>query len=194
MMEIIVSNELIIQNKKNTKMDHLKYPIGTFVAPEIITADHRVKWIADIAALPQQLREATSGLSDNQLDTPYRDGGWTLRQVVHHVADSHINAYTRYKLAATEDNPTIRPYEEAIWAELPEAKQEAVEVSLALLDALHHRWVLHLRNMKEEDFSRTFFHPESKKTFRLDFNLGLYSWHGRHHLAHITTTKERLNW
>ncbi len=175
-------------------MDHLKYPIGTFVAPESINEAQRNTWIADIAALPQLLRDAVAGLTDNQLDTPYRDGGWTLRQVVHHVADSHINAYTRYKLAATEDNPAIRPYMEERWAELPEARHEAVEVSLALLDALHYRWTLHLKNMSEADFNRTFFHPESKITYRLDINLGLYSWHGRHHLAHITTTRERLGW
>jgi DinB superfamily len=175
-------------------MDKLKYPIGTFVAPETITAEHRAEWIADIVALPQLLREAVAGLTDIQLDTPYRDGGWSLRQVVHHVADSHINAYTRYKLAATEDNPTIRPYEEHIWAELPDAKHEAVEVSLALLDALHHRWAIHLKNMSDDDFNRTFYHPGSQRNFRLDFNLGLYSWHGKHHLAHITTTKARLDW
>jgi uncharacterized damage-inducible protein DinB len=175
-------------------MDHLKYPIGTYVAPENINDEQRNTWIADIAELPQLLRNAVAGLTDNQLDTPYREGGWTLRQVVHHVADSHINAYTRYKLAATEDNPAIRPYMEERWAELPEAKHEVVEISLALLDALHYRWVLHLKNMSAEDFNRTFFHPESQITYRLDVNLGLYSWHGRHHLAHITTTKERLGW
>jgi uncharacterized damage-inducible protein DinB len=175
-------------------MEHLKYPIGRYIAPEVVTIEQRAQWIADIEALPQLLRNAVANLTDSQLDTPYREEGWTLRQVVHHVADSHINAYTRYKLAATEDNPAIRPYIESRWAELPDAKHEPVEISLAILEAVHRRWVIHLKNMSNEDWNRTFFHPESKITFRLDVNLGLYSWHGRHHLAHITTTKSRLGW
>ncbi len=175
-------------------MEHLKYPIGHYKAPEIVTVENRNTWIADIEELPQQLREAVTQLNDSQLDTPYREGGWTLRQVVHHIADSHINAYTRYKLAVTENNPAIKPYMEQFWAELPDAKHEPIEISLAIIDAIHRRWVIHLKNMSNEDWNKTFFHPESKITYRLDVNLGLYSWHGRHHLAHITTTKERLGW
>jgi hypothetical protein len=171
----------------------LKYPIGRFSAPTSIDIVQRNKWIEDIANLPSQLRDAVANLNDEQLDTPYREGGWTLRQVVHHIADSHMNAYIRYKLAATEDNPTIRPYEEALWAELPEARTAPVELSLAIIEAIHRRWVMHLRNMQDVDFERTFFHPEMKKSLVLSVNLGLYSWHGRHHLAHITTTRERLN-
>lgn len=176
-------------------MEYLRFPMGTFDLPADTSADARVKWVVDVASLPQQIREATVGLSDEQLDTPYRDGGWTLRQVVHHVADSHMNAYVRFKLAATEDNPTIRPYEEHLWAELPEAKNEPIEMSLQLIETIHYRWVRHMKNMTaDSDWARTFFHPGSQKTLPLSIIVAMYSWHGRHHLAHITTTKERLGW
>jgi hypothetical protein len=154
----------------------------------------RNKWINDIKILPQQLIDTCENLNDAQLDTPYRPEGWTLRQVVHHVADSHVNAYIRYKLACTELNPTIKPYLEAKWAELNDAKKEDIQISLDILQSIHRRWVIHLHNMSEADWKRTFFHPESLKTFVLEKNLGLYSWHGRHHLAHITNTKERMGW
>lgn len=175
-------------------MEQLQYPIGRFEAPEIVSFELRNKWINDIKILPQQLIDACENLNDAQLDTPYRPEGWTLRQVVHHVADSHVNAYIRYKLACTELNPTIKPYLEAKWAELGDAKTEDIQISLDILKAIHRRWVIHLRNMSEADWKRTFFHPESQKTFVLEKNLGLYSWHGRHHLAHITSTKERMDW
>jgi uncharacterized damage-inducible protein DinB len=167
-------------------LEQLKYPIGHFEAPASISATQKRAWIEDIADLPVLLRAAVSNLTAAQLDTPYREGGWTIRQVVHHLADSHINSYTRFMLAATEDNPTIRPYEEQLWAALPEAKTAAVEYSLAILDAIHARWVLHLNYLSEEGWSRTFFHPASKITYQIDMALGLYSWHGKHHLAHIT--------
>jgi uncharacterized damage-inducible protein DinB len=154
------------------------------------TPESRAKHIAAIEALHRQLREAVSGLTDAQLDTRYRPEGWTLRQVVHHLADSHQNCYTRFKLALTEDHPTIKPYDEAAWAELPDGKSGPIEPSLALLDALHVRWAATLRNMKETDFARTFYHPDNGDT-SLDTALAMYDWHSAHHLAHITKTKER---
>lgn len=172
-------------------METLQFPIGRFVDDAEHTPESRARHIAAIEALPRQLREAVTGLSDAQLDTRYRPGGWTLRQVVHHLADSHQNCYTRFKLALTEANPTIKPYDEAAWAELPDGKSGPLEPSLALLDALHVRWVATLRNMAPADFARTFYHPESGATTALDTALAMYDWHSAHHLAHITTTKQR---
>lgn len=172
----------------------LRYPIGQFAHSGDITADQRQEWIQDIEELPDLMRKSVQGLTEEQLRTPYRDGGWTVRQVVHHVADSHMNSYIRFKLALTEDNPTIKPYEEDLWAELSDTDIEPVETSLQLLDALHSRWVKILRSMTEEQYSRTLYHPGSKESVRLDKNLGLYSWHGKHHLAHITGLKDRMNW
>lgn len=171
-------------------MDDLKYPIGKFKVPPSVTAADRTRFIDEIAAAPAQLREAVKGLNDKQLDTPYRPEGWTLRQVVHHVPDSHMNSYIRFKLAATEDKPTIRGYEEQLWAELPEAKSGPIDISLALLDALHVRWVIHLRTA---DFSRAFIHPDLG-TVPLDVALAIYAWHGKHHVAHITSLRNREGW
>jgi uncharacterized damage-inducible protein DinB len=172
----------------------LRYPIGKFEHEGDITAAKRSAWIADIRELPAKLAQAVAGLSEEQLDTPYRDGGWTVRQVVHHVADSHMNSFTRFKLALTEDNPTIKPYEEALWAELGDGKSCPVAPSLALVEALHLRWTALLESMGEADFARTFYHPGSRETVRLDRALGQYSWHGRHHVAHITTLRDRMGW
>src|SRR6476620_9464894 len=152
-----------------------------------MTDARRAECIARIAAAPEHLRTAVAGLDDAQLDTPYRPGGWTVRQVVHHVPDSHLNAYTRIKLALTEDEPTIKPYEEARWAELPDARTGPIEISLALLEALHRRWVLLLRELQPADFTRQFRHPEHGRAMSLDEVLALYAWHGRHHVAHITS-------
>jgi uncharacterized damage-inducible protein DinB len=165
-------------------VENLRYPIGKYHAPEIISVEQRATWIADIAALPKLLRTATQNLTPAQLDTPYRSGGWTIRQVVHHTADSHINAYTRFKLALTENNPVIKPYQEGLWANLPDSA-EPIDYSLQILDALHHRWVVVLKLMTDGDFSRTYFHPESHLISRLDTILGMYAWHGKHHIAHI---------
>lgn len=165
------------------KMDRA-YPIGKFKRPENITAEDRARWIDEIAALPGRMREAVYELADHQLDVPYRPGGWTARQVVHHVADSHMNCYIRFKLALTEDNPVIKPYDQDRWAEIEEARAGAVGPSLALIEALHDRWSRTLRGMRESDFLRTFRHPE-QGTVRLDAALALYAWHGRHHLAHV---------
>jgi len=174
-------------------MDH-RYPIGHYHWQGEITEADRLKWIGEIAALPERLRAAVTGLSETQLDTPYRKGGWTIRQVVHHLADSHINSFTRFKLALTEDNPTIRPYYEDRWAELPDSRSLPVEPSLMLLTALHERWTMLLRSISPVDYARTFYHPESQKSIRLDYNVGLYAWHGNHHLAHIVGLCEREDW
>lgn len=174
-------------------MDELKYPIGKFKFSGELSAADRALFIQEIADAPAQLRAAVKGLSDAQLDTPYRPGGWTLRQVVHHLPDSHANSYVRFMLARTEDNPTIRTYEEHLWAELPEAKSGPIEMSMDLLDALHVRWVAHLKNLQPADFTRAFVHPVLGPV-PLDKALALYAWHGRHHVAHITSLRGRQGW
>ena len=171
----------------------LRFPIGRFETPPAVDSGLRSRWIDQVAALPAELRRAVDGLSDSQLDTPYRPGGWTVRQVAHHLADSHMNSYVRFKLALTEPEPTVKPYEESLWAELEEARTAPVEVSVTLLDALHRRWVLMLRAMSEADFSRAFLHTKYGRA-RLDATLGLYAWHGRHHVAHITSLRQRMGW
>ncbi len=174
--------------------DQLRYPIGKYTAPENITKDQISIWIDEINAFPARLRATVSGLNDLQLDTPYRDGGWTLRQVVHHIADSHMNAYIRYKLAMTEQNPVIRPYDEKKWAECEEAKTADPGISLTLIETVHKRWVLFLRSLKYEDFERTYIHPEHNKVFSLKNVTGMYVWHGEHHLHHILQTIQQNNW
>ncbi len=171
-----------------------RYPIGPFeMRGETLTEEERRRSIDQIAEAPRRLRAAVEGLSVDQLDTPYRPGGWTIRQVAHHVPDSHVNAYCRFKLTLTEHEPTIRTYEEAEWAKLADARETPIEVSLALLEALHHRWVILLRSLSKSDFARTARHP-SWGLITLDWLLAQYAWHGRHHVAHITSTKERMGW
>src|SRR5581483_5374646 len=165
--------------------EDLRYPIGKFSVEGEITAARRAEWIEEIAAAPEQMRAALSGLTGDQLETPYRPGGWTLRQLAHHVPDSHMNSYVRFRLALTEDQPTIKPYAEDRWAELSDARTAPVETSLALLDSLHSRWTLLLRSLTDADWIRTFRHPEIG-LMTLERNLALYAWHGRHHVAHIT--------
>lgn len=174
-------------------LDDLRYPIGRFVPPATVTPEHRAAYIDILADLPSAFRRAVEGLTDEQLDTPYRPGGWTVRQLAHHVPDSHLNAYCRYKLALTEDEPTIKPYEEARWAELPDSTGP-IEPSLHLLEALHTRWVALLRALPEEAWARTFVHPEHGRALRLDWTLALYAWHCRHHVAHINALRERERW
>lgn len=174
-------------------MTDLRYPIGKFQAPAYVTDAERTGFVDQIAALPGEMRRAVGGLDDAKLDTPYREGGWTVRQVVHHVPDSHLNAYARFKLALTEDTPTIKTYEEARWAELPEARSAPIAVSLALLDALHQRWVLLLRVLAPVHFGRVFRHPEMGP-MTLDQQVAMYAWHGRHHLAHIGSLRTRMGW
>jgi hypothetical protein len=173
--------------------DLLRYPIGKYDSSREVSAEALEQALQDLEALPGQLRQAAQGLSDSQLNTPYRAGGWTVRQVVHHLADSHMNSYIRFKLALTEDTPTIKPYDEQRWAELADSKQEPVDVSLTLLEALHHRWLVLLRSLSGTDWQRTFIHPQSGKT-TLAKAAGLYAWHGRHHLAHITNLRELHRW
>jgi uncharacterized damage-inducible protein DinB len=170
-----------------------RYPIGKFSFDGPLTADQKKQYLNDIEQTPARLRAAVRGLSDQQLNTPYREGGWTVRQVAHHVPDSHMNAYIRFKLALTEDEPTIRPYMEDRWAELPESKQAPIDVSLALLDSLHQRWTLVLRNIPEADWKRTFRHPEMG-LLSLEKTLALYAWHGKHHVAHVTALREKMGW
>jgi uncharacterized damage-inducible protein DinB len=170
----------------------LSYPIGRFRRVASLTDAERREAIESIAAAPARLRAAVEGLTDEQLDTPYRPGGWTVRQVVHHVPDSHLNAYIRFKWTLTEDNPTIKTYRQDLWAELADSRGP-VEVSLTILEALHDRWVRLLRSLTSEDFARTFNHPENGP-MTLDGLLVLYDWHGRHHAAHVTGLRERMSW
>jgi hypothetical protein len=174
-------------------MDDLRYPIGKFSLEGEITGDRRELWIAQIAGAPAQLRTALGGLSEDQLSMPYRPGGWTLRQLAHHLPDSHMNSYTRFRLALTEENPTIKPYHEDRWADLADARTAPVDLSLRLLEALHARWVMLLRSLAPDDFKRTFQHPELGP-MTLERNLALYAWHGRHHVAHVTGLRERMRW
>lgn len=170
-----------------------RFPIGTFVPPQDQSRASRYQDIDRIAETPERLRAAVNGLDEDQLDTPYREGGWTLRQVVHHLPDSHLNAYVRLKLALTEPAPVIKPYDEAAWAQLADTTAVPIDVSLNLLDALHQRWVSLLRSMSDADFRREYVHPETGR-HTLDYLLALYAWHGAHHVAHVTTTRERMGW
>ena len=174
-------------------MTDLRYPIGKFSFSGALTEDQKRKLLDDIGRAPADLRAAVNGLSQQQLDTPYRPDGWTVRQVVHHVPDSHLNAYLRFKLALTEEEPTIKPYAEDRWARLPDTQATPVEVSLALLESLHERWVRLLRSLQPEDWKRTFRHPELG-VVSLEKNLALYAWHGQHHVAHIRSLRERNAW
>lgn len=171
----------------------LRYPVGQFSFAGTLSPEERAPLINQIELAPINMRAAVDGLSNEQLDTPYRPGGWTPRQVVHHVSESHMNGYIRFKLAMTEDEPTIKPYFEDRWAQLQDARVSPIESSLSLLDALHLRWVWFLRSLKNEDFDRRFQHPELGLV-NLNRNVALYAWHGRHHVAHITTLRERMGW
>jgi len=170
-----------------------RYPIGKFEAPKEVTPALRQQAMQTIAETPAKLRAAVKGLNDSQLDTPYREGGWTVRQVIHHVPDSHMNAYVRWRLALTEHEPTIKPYEEARWAELADAKTAPVEISLALLEPLHDRWMRLLRSLGPADFAKTLRHPEHGVR-TLDWMLFLYAWHGAHHTAHISSLRQQKGW
>jgi uncharacterized damage-inducible protein DinB len=174
-------------------VDKLRYPIGRFTRPEKLSAKERQQAISALEEAPKRLRAAILGLQDGQLDTPYRPDGWTVRQLVHHMPDSHLNAYTRLKLALTENEPTIRPYEEKDWAELPEARTAPVEVSLDLFEALHARWALALRALAPEEWQRKLRHPDMGP-MSVDTLIALYAWHGRHHVAHINGLRQREGW
>jgi len=170
-----------------------RYPIGKFSFSGPTSEAQRKQLIDDIAQTPAALRSAVAGLDPKQIATPYRDGGWTVRQVVHHVPESHMNAYIRFKLALTEDDPTIKPYMEDRWARTEDVEATPLEVSLAMLDLLHDRWVRLLRSLKPEDWKRTFRHPELG-TVSLEKSLALYAWHGKHHVAHVTELRKRMGW
>lgn len=171
----------------------LSHPIGKFVYREGIAPEERAALLAPVRELPSRIRASVAGLSRERLDTPYRDGGWTVRQVVHHLADSHMNAFVRFKLALTEDNPRIKPYAQDAWAALPDGKAADVEASLSLLEGLHLRWGTLLESLGPSDWARTMDHPERGK-LTLDYTLQLYAWHGRHHTAHVTALRERKGW
>jgi hypothetical protein len=174
--------------------ESLRYPIGKFTAPKQVTAALLKSWIDTIDQFPHSLREVVEGLDEDQLDTHYREGGWTVRQVVHHCADSHANSLMRFKLALTEKNPIIKPYEEALWADLADSKNIPIEPALQMIQGMHARWVVLLKSMTSNQFALTYFHPEHDKSFRLDDTLAMYDWHCNHHLAHITKLKDRMHW
>jgi DinB superfamily len=174
-------------------MSDPRYPIGRFVPDTQPSPELRNRHIGQIEGLPARMRQAVNGLNSDQLNTPYREGGWTVRQLVHHVPDSHMNAYIRCKLTLTEDVPTIKPYDEAAWAKLADTSLTPVEVSLALLDCIHTRWVALLRSLDEPSFQRQFKHPELG-VMKLNDLVALYDWHGNHHLAHVTSLRERMRW
>ena len=174
-------------------MEDLRYPIGKYIT-QPFSEKQMKEWLNDIKFLPQHLEHAILNLDEAQLATPYREGGWTVKQLVHHVADSHMNAYIRFKLGLTEDNPTIKPYDEAAWAEMNDTKNLPINISLTLLHALHIRWYEILKHMSAEELNRTVFHPEHKKEMSLWFLLGMYAWHSKHHVAHVTALRKRMGW
>lgn len=174
--------------------DALRYPIGDF-EPQPYSLARFNEWVRDIRYLPQQLEDAVLNLNEEHLQTPYRPGGWTVNQLVHHVADSHMNAYIRFKLALTEDQPTIKPYDEGAWAKLPDTAALPINISITLLHALHSRWFQVIKDLSQEElFSRSVIHPEHGKMLTVWHLLGMYSWHGRHHTAHITALRQRKGW
>jgi hypothetical protein len=175
-------------------LENLRFPIGKYHKPANFSSEVVHTFIQELASFHERLREEVEHLSDAQLDTPYRPEGWTIRQVVHHCADSHMNSFIRFKLALTEESPTIKPYYEERWAELTDSKKMPIAPSLILLQGLHERWVALLQSLSESDMKKTFIHPEHGKSFRVDENIGVYAWHGNHHLAHITSLKSRMQW
>lgn len=175
-------------------LEQLKFPIGKFEKPTTITKDDLLNWISEISTFPSRLKNEVNHLTNQQLDTKYRPEGWTIRQVVHHCADSHMNSLIRLKLTLTEDQPTVKPYYEERWAELADSKNMPIEPSLKMIEGIHERWAVLLNNLSESDYSKIFIHPEHGKAFRIDENIGMYAWHCNHHLAHITETKKRNNW
>ena len=178
----------------NSELDNLRFPIGHFTKPEKYTKAVLEQYIQTIADFPSKLKQEVAHLSNEQLETPYRPEGWTIRQVVHHCADSHMNSFIRFKLALTEDKPTIKPYFEDRWAELPDSKNMPIASSLQLLEGLHFRWTVLLKSLSDENLERKFIHPEHGNEIALKENIGVYAWHCEHHLAHITELKKRKGW
>lgn len=173
--------------------DIFKYPIGEYEIKPFST-EQKDEWIRDIENLPQLLENEVLNLDEPQLNTPYREGGWTVKQLVHHVADSHMNAYIRFKLGLTEDNPSIKPYREELWAEMEDTKNLPVNISLTILHALHLRWYQIIKNINEEQWGRTVVHPQHGKKMTLWELLGMYAWHGKHHTAHVKALRMRMKW
>lgn len=170
-----------------------RYPIGDYI-PQEFSVEQKASWLGDIKTLPQILEGTLLNLDEHQLKTPYRDGGWTVHQLVHHIADSHINAYCRFKVGYTEAVPTIKTYEEKAWAQTADVEQLPINISSTLLHALHHRWYRFLVSFTDDDWQKTIYHPEHKRSFTLWHLLGMYAWHGRHHVAHISRLRERMDW
>ena len=199
-LSIFLGQQSIKNKKQLTKKyiimipKELKYPIGQFEKPPIISKEILSQWISDISTFPSRLKSEVNHLTEEQLDTQYRPEGWTIRQVIHHCADSHMNSLTRFKLTLTENQPTIKPYYEERWAELADSKKMPITSSLKMLEGIHERWTILLNQLTDEQCERVFIHPEHGKTFRIDENIGIYAWHGNHHLAHITETKRRNDW
>ena len=183
-----------MEDLSTSELEKLKYPIGKFRWPKSVSDEDLKGYVREIKSLPEKLDLEVSGLSETQLSTPYRPGGWTVRQTINHIFDSHINSYTRFKLALTEDKPIIRGYEEADWAELADGQNFPVNTSLQMIKNLHHRWVYLLESLTDEQWNSVFIHPEMKKEISLKSNAALYDWHGNHHLAHITQLKKRSGW
>ncbi len=187
-------NHITFLNPEKMDIEKFKFPIGRFNKPFNIEPEQLKKYISEIANFPDRLRKAVEGLTDTQLDTAYRPGGWTIRQVVNHCADSHMNSMIRFKLALTEANPVIKPYFEERWAELADSKNMPVLPALNMLEGIHQRWTVLLNSLKDDEWQKTFIHPEHGKEFRLDENTAIYAWHCNHHLAHITTLKKTNGW
>ncbi len=175
-------------------MEDIRYPIGKFTPPSPITEDQISEWIEEIEALPALLRATVENLTDEQLDTPYRPDGWTVRQVIHHVSESHLNSIIRFKWTLTEDEPTIKAYNQQGWATTPDVQRTPIETTLRFVDALHAKWVILLKSLDNEDWRKAFVHPESGKKIELAWMAGLYAWHGKHHVAHVESLKNREGW
>jgi hypothetical protein len=175
-------------------LDQLRYPVGKFAFKADADEKEIKQWISEIEQMPAHLKNAVKGLNDTQLNTPYREGGWSVRQVVHHLADSHMNAYMRFKLALTEDKPNIKPYLEKAWAEMEDSLNLPIDISVSILEPLHTRWVYMLKTIKGNQFDRSVFHPESKREMTVKFLMALYAWHGKHHVAHITSLRKIKGW
>lgn len=175
-------------------LEELKFPIGHFTMPTVVSKTLLNNWSTTIETFPEKIKSAVLNLSNKQLDTPYRPNGWTIRQVVHHCADSHMNSLIRFKLTLTEDRPTIKPYLESSWAELVDSKNYPIESSLQIIDGVHKRWCLLLKNLTENELKRTFIHPENKTEISISENIGIYAWHCNHHLSHITTAIRLNGW
>lgn len=195
--ELLINHFLnyhVIKSQHMDQLNNLRYPIGRFSPPQPVSTDVISQCIQTISSFPKKLRAVTAGMSEAQLNIPYREDGWTIKEVVHHCADSHMNALIRFKLGLSEDNPTIKPYLQDEWVKQPDVKKESINVSLHLLEALHIRWASLLNEMSDDDYARTFYHPEMKKPITLAKNLCLYAWHCDHHLGHVTGLKERMDW